>query len=203
MTPNLQPIKIPAGWTVEWNLFTATDPTEENIQEFSGNLLLINSSSRLKAIELCWTPEEDINGTFELKVINLEPNFNSKTNEMEYNGLWESPEMEYQTKDRREVVAKINELLFYLKPFKDQRILLKPGIVDVENENIRQELLSKGLTKEINLKILTSKHKKLQDLLLNHPEVRKETLITLAETGASKGIKNKAQQLLKSNRFRI
>jgi hypothetical protein len=201
MTLNLQSLKIPAGWTVEWNVFTETDPTEENIHEFSGNLLLLNSSTRLKAIELCWTPEEDINGRFQLKVINLEPHFNAKTNEMEYEGLWGSPDLEYETKDRLEVVAKINELLFFLKAFKDQRILFKPGVVDVENEKIRQELLSKGLTNEISLKIIKSNHKKLQGLLLDHRNILKETVITLAEFGASKGVKNKAKQLLSSKRF--
>ncbi|MBU2940523.1 hypothetical protein KO494_13325 [Lacinutrix sp. C3R15] len=199
---NLQPLKIPSGWTVEWNLLTETDPTLETIHEFTGSsLLLINSSIRLKAIAVSWRPEGDIHGAYQLQVICLLPKFNEKTNIMEYEGLWEIPELAFNTKSRLELVEKINQLLFTLKPYKDTRILLKPGVVDKDNEALRQKLLT-GVTTNVVRKIIESKHKVLQDLLLNHKDVSKTIIEKLLLSGASKGVKNKAQQLLNSKRFK-
>lgn len=199
---NLQPLKIPSGWSVEWNVLTETDPSEETIHEFTGSsLILLNSSTRLKAIDVSWRPEGDINGAYYLQVICLLPKFNVKTNTMEYDGLWETPEVEFTMKGRLELVDKINELLFYLKPYVDTRILLKPGIVDEPNECIRQELL-KDLTPHVAEKIITSNHRELQDLLLEHSAVSKIMVEELAQSGASKGIKNKAKQLLNSKGFK-
>ena len=200
---NLQPLKIPSGWSVKWNLLTDKDPTENNIHEFTGSsLLLLNSHTRLKAIDVSWKPEGDIHGAYQLQVICLQPKFNSITNEMGYEGLWETPELEFASNNRLELVDKINELLFNLKPYVDTRILLKPGIVDLPNETIRQEFLSNGLTPEGTTKIIDSNHKKLQELLLDHKAISKSVVQQLSLSGASKGIKNKAKQLLNSKLFR-
>lgn len=200
---NLQPLKIPAGWSVEWNLLTDIDPTENSIHQFTGSsLLLINSPTRLKAIDVSWRPEGDINGFYQLQVICLLPNFNSKTNTIEYEGIWETPELEFSTKNRLELVDKLNHLLFYLKPYQDTRILLKPGVVDKPNEALRQELLASGLTKEVVTNIIASNHKKLQELLLNHEAVAYADVEKLSQQGATKGVKNKAKQLLNSKQFK-
>lgn len=200
---NLQPLKIPSGWNIEWNLLTETDPTKETIHEFTGNLLLLNSQTRLKAIEVSWKPEADINGAYQLQVICLLPKFNSKTNEMEYEGLWETPELEFSTKSRLELVEKINELLFVLKPYQDKRILLQPGVVDLPNEAIRQELLTDGLTSEVVSKIIASNHKGLQNLVLDYKNISKSTIEKLVQHGASKGVKTRAKQLLNIKKHKI
>lgn len=190
---NLQPLKIPSGWTVEWNLLTETDPTEDAIHQFTGSsLLLISSHTRLKAIDVSWQPEGDINGEYQLQVICLLPKFNSKTNTIEYIGVWETPELKFSTKNRLELVDKLNHLLLYLKPYTDSRILLQPGVVDEPNETIRQELLTKGLTEEVVAKIMASNNKKLQELLLDHKAVSYADVEKLSQEGASKGVKNKA-----------
>lgn len=200
---NLQSLKIPAGWAVEWNLLTETDPTEGTIHEFTGSsLLLINSPTRLKAIDVSWKPEGDINGAYQLQVIYLLPKFNSKTNTIEYEGVWEAPELEFSTKNRLELVDKLNHLLFYLKPYTDTRILLKPGVVDEPNEAIRQDLLVNGLTEEVIAKIIASNHKKLQELMLDHKAISYADVEKLSQEGATKGVKNKAKQLLSSKQFR-
>ncbi|WP_418510341.1 hypothetical protein [Corallibacter sp.] len=200
---NLQPLKIPAGWTVDWNLLTDTDPTEDTIHEFtSSSLLLISSHTRLKAIDVSWRPEGDINGAYQLQVICLLPKFNTKTNTLDYEGVWEAPELEFSTKNRLELVDKLNHLLFYLKPYTDTRILLQPGVVDEPNEAIRQELLTNDLTKELVERIMTSNHKKLQELLLDHKAVTNTDVEKLSQDGATKGVKNKAKQLLNSKQFR-
>lgn len=196
---NLQPLQIPAGWSVEWNLLTETDPTEATIHEFTGSsLLLLQSAARLKAIDVSWRPEGDLKGAYQLLVIPLLPRFNGKTNTMEYEGVWEAPEVEFTTKDRPELATKINQLLIALKPGTDHRILLAPGVVDAPHETLRQNLLAQGPTKGIVAQIVATNHKKLQDLLLDHKEVPKAVVATLAETGSSKGVRNKAKQMLKS-----
>ncbi|WP_147679192.1 hypothetical protein [Algibacter pacificus] len=200
---NLQPLKIPSGWSVDWNLLTETNPTEDTIHEFTGSsLLLITSHTRLKAIDVSWRPEGDINGAYQLKVICLLPKFNSKTNTLDYEGVWEEPEVEFSTKNRLELVDKLNHLLLYLKPYTDSRILLQPGVVDEPNESIRQELLTKGLTEEVVAKIMASNNKKLQELLLDHEAVSYADVEKLSQNGATKGVKNKAKQLLNSKQFR-
>ena len=200
---NLQPLKIPSGWTVDWNLLTETDPTEDTIHEFTGSsLLLISSHTLLKAIDVSWQPEGDINGAYQLQVIYLLPKFNTKTNTLDYEGVWEAPELEFSTQNRLELVDKLNHLLFYLKPYTDTRILLQPGVVDEPNEAIRQGLLDNGLTEEIAEKIIASNHKKLQELLLDHKAVTYTDVEKLSQDGATKGVKNKAKQLLNSKQFR-
>lgn len=199
---NLQPLKIPAGWLVDWNLLTDTDPTEDTIHEFTGSsLLLISSHILLKAIDVSWRPEGDINGAYQLQVICLLPKFNNKTNTLDYEGIWESPELEFTTKNRLELVDKLNHLLFYLKPYTDTRILLQPGVVDEPNEAIRQEFLSKGLTEKVVSKILDSNHKVLQNLMLDHEDISRPIVEKLVEIGVSKGVRNKAKQLLSSKRL--
>lgn len=196
---NLQPLKIPSGWSVEWNLLTDTDPTEDTIQEFTGSsLLLLNSPTRLKAIDVSWRPEGDINGAFLLQVIYLQPRFNPKTNIMEYEGLWETPEVEFTTNSRNVLVEKINQLLFTINPYTDPRILLKPGVVDEPNEALRQELIHSGLSQKLIDDIIASQHKILQDLLLSHQKINRQLVEKLARNGASKGVRNKASQLLKN-----
>jgi hypothetical protein len=200
---NLQPLKIPAGWSVEWNLLTDTDPTEDTIHEFTGSsLLLISSHTRLKAIDVSWRPEGDINGAYQLQVICLLPKFNTKTYALDYEGVWEAPELEFSTKNRLELVDKLNYLLFYLKPYTDTRILLQPGVVDEPNEAIRQELLTNDLTEELVERIMVSNHKKLQELLLDHKAVSYADVEKLSKEGVTKGVKNKAKQLLNSKKFR-
>jgi len=200
---NLQSLKIPAGWSVDWNLLTDTEPTEDTIHEFTGSsLLLISSHTRLKAIDVSWRPEGDINGAYQLQVIYLLPKFNTKTNTIEYEGVWEDPELEFSTQNRLELVDKLNHLLFYLKPYTDTRILLKPGVVDETNEAIRQDLLANNLTEEVVKKIMASNHKKLQELLLDHEAVSYAVVEKLLQDGATKGVKNKAKQLLNSKQFR-
>lgn len=200
---NLQPLKIPACWTVDWNLLTETDPSEDTIHEFTGSsLLLISSHTLLKAIDVSWRPEGDINGAYQLQVICLLPKFNTKTNTLDYEGVWEAPELEFSTQNRLELVDKLNHLLFYLKPYTDTRILLQPGVVDEPNEAIRQELLTNDLTEELVEKIIVSNHRKLQELLLDHKAVSYADVEKLSKEGATKGVKNKAKQLLNSKQFR-
>jgi len=74
--------------------------------------------------------------------------------------------------------------------------------VDEPNEAIRQDLFAHGLSEEVASKIIVSKHKKLQELMLDHEAVSYADVEKLSQEGASKGVKNKAKQLLNSKPFR-
>lgn len=201
--PPYQALQIPAGWNIEWNQLMDEDPSEENIHEFTGSSLWFASSpNRLRCIDVNWRPEGNIDGCFHLTVVNLIPQFNPRINEMEYVGLWENPALEFQTKNRMELVDKIEELLFLLKPYVDERILLNPGIVDEDSEKLRLTLNQMGPTKETVQAIIKSRSAVLQNCLLDHPKIDAEALQILREQGATKGIKNKVHQLLNSKRFR-
>lgn len=201
--PPYQALQIPAGWNIEWNQLMDEDPSEENIHEFTGSSLWFASSpNRLRCIDVNWKPEGNIDGSFHLNVVNLVPQFNPRKNEMEYVGLWENPAFEFQTKNRLELVEKLEELLFLLKPYVDERILLKPGIVDEENEKLRLSLIHKGPTKESVVAIIKSNNTVLQNCLLDHPKIDIETLHMLREQCSTKALLNRVNQLLNSKKFR-
>jgi hypothetical protein len=110
--PCLQPLRITAGWNIEWNLFYEIDVTEESIHYFdSSSLLHISNHNILKAIDLDFRPEKDINGYFYLRVINLTAVENPKTKEIDYSGDWENLHFEFRSKNRIEIVEQIERLL--------------------------------------------------------------------------------------------
>lgn len=200
---NFQPLRIAPGWTVEWNTFMEVDPTPENMDLFTGSaLLFLRSSHLLKAIDLSWRPEGDIQGSFELVVINLLENFNNKDNTMEYSGDWDNPYYTFHSKDRLEIVDELARLTLTLDPYKDPRILIRRGEVDEISEALRIELMSNGISNELVEKILTEGNWKIQDRLVDHPDIDSLTLNLIAQKGAKKGVKRKALQKLNSKRYR-
>jgi hypothetical protein len=109
---DLQPLRISAGWNVEWNLFYEVDPSEETMHYLdSSSLLHISNHNQLKAIDLDFKPENDINGSFHLRVINLTEIVHPKTKKIEYDGDWENLYFEFTSKNRLEIVKEIEKLL--------------------------------------------------------------------------------------------
>ena len=92
---NFQPLRITSGWTIEWNTFMKTDPHPDDMTDFSGSSLLhAYNRNKKRAINLEWRPEEDYDGEFILRVINLEEHYNSKTQDFDLVGdclLYTSP----------------------------------------------------------------------------------------------------------------
>jgi hypothetical protein len=200
---NFQPLRIASGWTIEWNSFMKTDPHPDDMTDFSGSSLLHAYNRNTKrAINLEWKPEEDYDGEFILRVINLEEYYNSNTKEFDLSGDWENPHYEFCSRDRQKIVSEIEELMLQLLPYEDPRILKSRGVVDDEAEDIRKKLLNPKISDDVRSYILHSDHKKLQDLLLDHTDVKRKDLLFLSEHGAVKGIKNKASQKLNSKSFR-
>ncbi|WP_088324173.1 hypothetical protein [Polaribacter tangerinus] len=114
--PTLQPLRITAGWNIEWNLFYKVETTEENLCYLDSTSLLHLSNYNLKrAINLEFKPENDVNGQYYLRVINLLENENSNN---KYEGDWENLYYEFSSKIREEIVTKIEQLVVQVPPFK-------------------------------------------------------------------------------------
>jgi hypothetical protein len=198
-----QPLRIPSGWTIEWNTFMESDPHPDNMSDFSGSSLLHAYNDHAKrAINLTLTPEEDFEGEFYLRVINLYEDYNHQTNKVDLTGIWEAPHYEFRSKSRLEVVIEIERLMLQLKPYVDPRILKSPGLIDDVAEPLRLQLQEKGTNSSLVTKIIESKNKVIQGLLIDDKTVRKADLEKLIELGATKGIKKKAAQKLNSKTFK-
>lgn len=196
-----QPLRIFPDWTIEWNCFFK-DAVIENRAHLAGNLLYATSEKRKRSLELTWFPEDDPNGEFVLKVINLQEEYHKATNTILLSGDWSNPHLVYTSKNHAEIVAKIEELFFNLDDYNDERIFKSKGIIDEDLEELRLEFLEKGYSKEIAKKLIDSNNVNLQNLLLDSGEVCKNHLLFLSENGAKKGIKNKAKQKLNSKKYR-
>lgn len=115
----LQPLRITSGWLIEWNLFYEVDPSDETMQYLDANSLLhIENHQLMRAINLDFKPENDANGFFYLRVLNLIKTTNKKGN-INYKGDWEEPYFELKTKNRLEIVKKIEQLVLQLPPYKN------------------------------------------------------------------------------------
>jgi len=200
---DFQPLRIPSGWTIEWNTFMESDPHPDNMSDFSGSSLLHAFNEHVKrSINLEWRPEEDVDGEFILRVINLQEEFNPHTNKVDLIGIWETPHYEFRSKNRLETVNEIERLMIQLKSYADPRILKSPGLIDDIAEPLRLKLEELGVNNELVNQIITSENKLIQDLLIDHKSVRKADLENLVELGATKGVKKKAAQKLNSKAFK-
>ncbi len=116
---DLQPLRITASWHIEWNLFYEVDPSEETMHYLdSSSLLHLNNYSLMRAINLDFRPENDVNGYFYLRVLNLTEVVNPKTKKISYEGDWENLYFELKSKKRFEIVKEIERLTRETPPFK-------------------------------------------------------------------------------------
>ena len=100
----LQPLRIPAGWEVVLNKFLEIDVEDcpignENWMDFTEDIAYLRRKNKKYnvGIDLGWYPDTDPNGAFHVKVI-IDEN-------------WEKPIMDYVTRDRKEAVKVIEDLL--------------------------------------------------------------------------------------------
>ena len=115
----LQPLRITSGWLIEWNLFYEVDPSDETMQYLDASSLLhIENHQLMRVINLDFKPENDANVFFYLRVLNLIKTTNKKGN-INYEGDWEEPYFELKTKNRLEIVKKIEQLVLQLPPYKN------------------------------------------------------------------------------------
>ena len=117
---NLIPLKIPSGWALTYNQFV-DEPAQinengsiENWDAYKESLLQIQRldlkdgahyiPETTLLIDLGWTPEATASGAFKLALVIKNPN-----NDMD----WE-PISEFNSQDRYEIQAKIEEWLYKL-----------------------------------------------------------------------------------------
>ena len=102
-----QPLQITTGWTVAYNEFKNVEPysdikveglPDDDVWElFLQDLLHLEHKFYGIAIDLGWTPEADPNGSYELTVIK--------------NKDWNNPLFHYESKNKDDIVEKINHWL--------------------------------------------------------------------------------------------
>lgn len=66
---HLQPLRIPAGWLIQWNTLEEIDP-EQGISEGYGgsSIFLATNETRRFRIDVEWRPEFDPEGRFHMRV---------------------------------------------------------------------------------------------------------------------------------------
>jgi hypothetical protein len=117
--PKLQPLRISAGWNIEWNLFYEVDPSENTIHYLdSSSLLHLNNYCLMRAINLDFRPENDVNGHFYLRVLNLTKKVSLKNKKVSYDADWENLYFELKSKNRLEIVNEIERLVIETPIFK-------------------------------------------------------------------------------------
>jgi len=91
----LQPLRLQAGWNVEFNNFCECEP--DSCEDFGGyfveDLLQLTNSKFNLIIDLGWYPDSDENGGYKLFLIK---NYN-----------WEKPLEYFESRDTKAIVDKI------------------------------------------------------------------------------------------------
>lgn len=102
--PDLQPLRIPACWKVGLNKFSTKDPEQMNEMDyldrmhyFNVSLLQMSMEQANLVLDLGWYPEAELDGQYGLVLLK--------------DCDWENPLVSYETRNREEVVHKIEDLL--------------------------------------------------------------------------------------------
>lgn len=168
----LQSLRIEAGWNTAYNQFTELDPrvnTSGINQESS--LLMICNAERGKMINLLWVNLGDGTGKFRLIALNYYETFNSNTNNFDLELDWDNPYEKFESKDRKEIIRKIEKWFIELPITSDYRLLVKRGEVDEPSETYRKELLKNGISETLVFNIVANGNQKIQDILLDYQKI--------------------------------
>lgn len=100
----LQRLRIPAGWEMVFNKFLEVDVTQYNANsdiwlDLTEDIMYMKSKGKNEniAIDLGWYPDNDPDGTYHLIVVE--------------NNDWENPLEEFDSRNKDEIVVKIEEFL--------------------------------------------------------------------------------------------
>ena len=67
--PGLQPLRIPAGWFINWNTLLEIDPAEAEGGAFAGSSLFMATHAQMRfQIDVEWRPEFDPDGSYQMRV---------------------------------------------------------------------------------------------------------------------------------------
>lgn len=114
MYPPYQPLRIPAGWLVEWNaLFEEDLSTSERAKHMpigASDLLFMRKDMSHRAIDVEWRLESRSPpiGEYHLRVLKY---LDTESNDISPAIDWESPVFTFHTSSRTELVQKLEECL--------------------------------------------------------------------------------------------
>lgn len=96
-TFELQPLRIPAGWKITYNMFSEYDP-EKDSSEYSYELCedLLQLENQNLLIDLGWYPEGDIEGSYKLYLVDT-------TKDYPFN----SPLELFKSKSKQEIIDRL------------------------------------------------------------------------------------------------
>lgn len=98
----LQPLRLQAGWSIEYNNFSEYDMNihgEEDSYELNEDLLQLKYNRGNITVDLGWYPSHDEEGNYILYLIR--------------DSDWENPLEELITKDKSEVINTIEKWVYY------------------------------------------------------------------------------------------
>lgn len=202
MYESLQPLRVSAGWTVTRHLFFEEEIDSADMDDVRETLFHAIAPDRRRAIDLEWVPDGSLNGYYELTVVNLTAIYNEVTHEIDQDHDWESPYYNRKSQDRMEIVNEINRLMWQVPILPEDRILQRPGVVEEPSESYRLRLKEQGLDTTLFEAILTNGNRKIQNILIDHPDITPAMLQTLSASGTGKRVRNKAIMLLNSKRYK-
>lgn len=202
MYASLQPLRVPAGWTVTRNLFfeEETDPTTmDSVRE---TLFHAVNEQRRRAMDLEWVPEQRPDGYFELKVVNITAVYNERTQAIEHHHDWEEPYFTLQTTNRQQLTDEMNRLMWQVPVLPEERLLIRPGVTDEPSESFRMAMQHHGLSQTLFESIMKEGNYQIQNILVDHPDIQPEMLETIINSDCRKGLRKKAATLLNSKRYK-
>ncbi len=202
MYRELQAFRVSVGWTVTRHLFFEGEIDPETMDTMRETLFSAVNTDRRRAIDLEWVPESRGGIYFELKVINITPVYNEQTREVEQEYDWDTPYYELQTTDRQKVVDEIERLMWQTPVLAEERILKAYGVVDEPSESYRLTLKNEGPSEKLLDNILTRGNRKIQNLVIDHPDIAPDMIRMIIATSTYKNVKKKAEALLNSKRYK-
>jgi hypothetical protein len=117
MDLRLQPLRVPAGWLIDWNTLYEVDPSEGPLDGgyFGGSsLFLASHMHRRFLIDVGWQPEDDPRGCYRMLVVYAPWDRTPKGRRKKVEGLgfdWANPVHEFQTRFRPELVKELEAWL--------------------------------------------------------------------------------------------
>lgn len=96
-TFELQPLRIPAGWNVKYNVLSEYDPDKDGVEysyELCEDLLQLENKNLL--IDLGWYPHGDIKGSYKLYLVDTTKD-----------SPFESPLELFNSKSKQEIINRI------------------------------------------------------------------------------------------------
>jgi len=165
----LQALRIEAGWNSAYNQFTETDYSQMNYRENKEDtLLILCNSERGKMINLIWKSNEEDGGNFILLALNYLETFNPATNNFDLEVDWEKPYAQLKSRNKAEIIERIEQWFTNLPVTHDSRILKKRGETDEPSESYRKRLLKDGISETIVHQIMFDGNQKIQNILLDY-----------------------------------